>query len=419
MNLRRVVVTGMGVVAPNGIGVDDFWDSIIHGRSAVRRITHFDVSSYPSQVAAEVHLFDPADYMEPRNAKRLDRFAQFALASAQMAVEDAHVNFDQYDPYRVGVIIGTAIGGGKTIETQHAIFSEKGLKRISPYTAVSISTHSASGVIACQYKLKGPNTTVAAGCNSGLDAVYLASNAIRIGDADAMVVGASEAPITPFGYAIFCASGFLSRDNLMPQKAVKPYDQEADGMVLGEGGAILVLEELQHALEREAHIYGEVVSYSALNEAFDLFGVDSENGTMARNFRQALNKSNIPLPEIDYINAHGNGILAYDINETEAIKSVFGELAYRTPVSSFKPVTGHSISVSAVYQVITSLLAIRDGVIPPTINLEHPAPQCDLDYVTRGSIQRDVNTVLINAHGFGGRLTALIVRKLLSGRVLS
>jgi len=199
MNLRRVVVTGMGVVAPNGIGVDDFWDSIVRGRSAVRRITRFDVSSYPSQVAAEVHHFDPADYMEPRNAKRLDRFAQFAMAAAQMAVQDADVDFGRYDPYRVGVFIGTAIGGGKTIETQHAIFFEKGLRRISPYTAVSVSTHSASGVIACQYKLKGPNTTIAAGCNSGLDAVYLASNAIQLGDADAMLVGASEAPITPFG----------------------------------------------------------------------------------------------------------------------------------------------------------------------------------------------------------------------------
>jgi 3-oxoacyl-[acyl-carrier-protein] synthase II len=370
-------------------------------------------------MAAEVRRFDPTDYMEPRNAKRLDRFAQFALASAQMAVEDAHVDFKQYDPYRVGVIIGTAIGGGKTIETQHAIFFEKGLKRISPYTAVSISTHSASGVIACQYKLQGPNTTIAAGCNSGLDAVYMASNAIRIGDADAMVVGASEAPITPFGFAIFCASGFLSQDNVMPEKAVKPYDRAADGMVLGEGGAVLVLEELQHALKRDAHIYGEVVSYSALNEAFDLFGVDTENGTMARNFKQALKKSKVPLPEIDYISAHGNGILPYDINETEAIKKVFGELAYGIPVSSFKPVTGHSISVSAVYQVITSLLAMREGMIPPTINLEHPAPECDLDYVTGGPIKKDVNTVLINAHGFGGRLTALIVRKLLSGRALS
>ena len=419
MDFRRVVVTGMGVVAPNGIGLDDFWNSIVRGGSAVRRITSFDASSYPSQIAAEINTFDPADYMDPRNAKRLDRFAQFALAAAQMAVEDAEINFSREDPYRVGVFMGTAIGGGKTIETQHAIFFEKGLKRISPYTAVSVSTHSASGIIACEYKLKGPNTTIAAGCNSGLDAVYLASNAIRLGDADVMLVGASEAPITPFGYAIFSASGFLSRDNSMPQKAVKPYDQDADGMVLGEGASILVLEELQHALERGAPIYGEVVSYSALNEAFDLFGVDTENGTMARNFRQALKKSNVPLPEIDYINAHGNGILSYDIIETEAIKEVFGELAYSIPVSSFKPVTGHSISVSAVYQVIASLLAIRDGTIPPTINLEHPAPSCDLDYVTRGSIKRDVNTVLINAHGFGGRLTALIVRKLLSGRALS
>ena len=210
MERRRVVITGMGVVAPNGIGIENFWDSLVHGRSAVRKITHFNASSYPCQVAAEVPDFDPTDYMDPKTARRLGRFAQLAFAAARMAVEESQINFNCENPYRVGVSIGTAIGGVDFIETQHALFLEKGLKRISPYTVVASSTHSASGIIGCEFHLKGPNTTVAAGCNSGLDATILAFNAIRLGDVDVMVVGAGEAPITPYIHAAFCASGFLS-----------------------------------------------------------------------------------------------------------------------------------------------------------------------------------------------------------------
>jgi 3-oxoacyl-[acyl-carrier-protein] synthase II len=401
----------MGVVAPNGIGVKNFWDSLVHGRSAVRRITRFDASSYPSQIAAEVSDFDPTDYMDPKTAKRLGRFAQFALAAAQMAVEDSDIDFTVEDPYKIGVFIGTGIGGGDIIETQNSVFFEKGFKRISPYTAVSVSTHSASGIISCKFHLKGPNTTIAAGCNSGLDAAYLAFNAIRLGDADVMIVGAGEAPITPLCYAIFCASGNLSRENSHPEKAVKPYDVNAGGMVLGEGGGVLVMEELKHALLRKAKIYGEVLGYSSANEAFNLFGIETDNGAMAFNFNQVLNNSHIDIKDIDYISAHGNGILSYDVDETEAIKKVFGELAYNIPVTSIKPVTGHSISATGIWQTITSLLAIKNGIIPPTINIQNPAPKCDLNYLPNGFLKKEVQTVLINAHGFGGRLTTLIVRK--------
>ena len=411
MEKRRVVITGMGVVAPNGIGVKNFWDSLVHGRSAVRRITRFDASSYPSQIAAEVSDFDPTDYMDPKTAKRLGRFAQFALAAAQMAVEDSDIDFTVEDPYKIGVFIGTGIGGGDIIETQNSVFFEKGFKRISPYTAVSVSTHSASGIISCKFHLKGPNTTIAAGCNSGLDAAYLAFNAIRLGDADVMIVGAGEAPITPLCYAIFCASGNLSRENSHPEKAVKPYDVNAGGMVLGEGGGVLVMEELKHALLRKAKIYGEVLGYSSANEAFNLFGIETDNGAMAFNFNQVLNNSHIDIKDIGYISAHGNGILSYDVDETEAIKKVFGELAYNIPVTSIKPVTGHSISATGIWQTITSLLAIKNGIIPPTINIQNPAPKCDLNYLPNGFLKKEVQTVLINAHGFGGRLTTLIVRK--------
>lgn len=413
MEKRRVVITGMGVVAANGIGIDNFWDSIIHGRSGVRKIKHFDISTYPSQIAGIVPDFDPCNYMEPKTAKRLSRFAHFVVAASQMAVEDSGIDFRAEDPYRTGVYIGTAIGGVDVIETQHAIFMEKGFKRVSPFTVVSSSTHSASGIVSCEFNLKGTNTTIAAGCNSGLDAAFLAFNAIRIGDADLMVTGAGESPITPYIYAAFCASGNLSRKNQEPEKALKPYDINADGMVLGEGGAILVLEELQHALKRKAKIYGEILGYSSLNEAFDLFGVSTDNGTMVSNFKQVMQKANVDITEIDHINAHGNGILPYDISETEAIKSVFGELSFNIPTSSIKPITGHSIATSGINQIITSLLTIRDGIIPPTINLEVPAPQCDLNYVPNKALKTAVKTVLINAHGFGGRLTSLILRKFL------
>jgi 3-oxoacyl-[acyl-carrier-protein] synthase II len=401
----------MGVVAPNGIGIDNFWDSLVHGRSGVRRITLFDVSTYPSQIAGIVPDFNPTDYLDPKTAKRLSRFAQFAFAASQMAVGDSEIDFSREDPYRMGVFIGTAIGGGDVIETQHIIFMEKGLKRIAPYTVVAVSTHSASGIISCEHNLRGPNTTISSGCNTGLDASYLAYNTIRLGDADLVIVGAGESPITPCIHAFFCATGFLSRENQEPSRALKPYDLKADGMVLGEGGGSIILEELQHALKRNAKIYGEFISYSALNEAFDLIEVGVDHNIMALNFKQALERGHIDIREMDYINAHGNGLLSYDINETKAIKEVFGELSYNIPVTSIKPITGHSLSATGIFQIITSLLIMKYNIVPPTINVENPAPECDLNYVPNQFLEKKVHTALINAHGFGGRLTTLIISK--------
>lgn len=419
MEKRRVVITGMGVVAPNGIGIENFWDSLVQGRSGVKEITRFDASSYPCKVAAEVSDFDPTDYMDPKAAKRLSRFAQFALASARMAVKDSVIAFNQEDPYKMGVFVGTAIGGLDIFEVQHSILLEKGLKRINPYSAVSCSTHSASAIIACEFNLKGINTTISAGCNTGLDASFLAFNSIRLGDADVILVSAGEAPLTPLIHGIFCATGYMSRGNGEPMKAVKPYDLNADGMVLGEGGACIIIEELEHALKRNANIYGEIVSYSALNEAFDLMEVDKDDETMVLNFKEVLEKGHVDINEIDYINAHGNGIVSYDIMETNAIKRVFGDLAYSIPVTSIKPVTGHSIAPTSIYQIITSLLVMKYGIIPPTININNPAPGCDLNYVPNHYMNKEVQISLINTHGFGGRLTALMVRKFLFDKLRS
>ena len=404
-----MVITGMGVVAPSGIGTENFWNSLVHGQSGVRRITHFDASSYPSQIAAEVPDFDPTNFMAPKTARRLSRFAQFALAASQMAVDDSNIDFNQEDPFRIGVFVGTAIGGGDIIEIQHAIFLEKGLKRIPPYVVFSMSTHCASGAISCEYGLKGINTTVSAGCNSGLDACYLAYNSIRIGDADVILVGAAEAPIIPCTFAVFCASGYLSKCNNEPHRAVKPYDLESDGLVLGEGGAVIILEELGHALNRKRKIYGEVLGYGAANDACDLFGASTDGTVAAMCFKQALLNAQLKPEDIDYINSHGNGYLEYDICETEAIKEAFGEYAYHIPISTLKPVTGQSLSPTGIYQVITCLLAIRNGIVPPTINHFNPHPQCDLNYVPNRFIEHKVAKAAMNAHGFGGRHTVLIV----------
>jgi 3-oxoacyl-[acyl-carrier-protein] synthase II len=349
--------------------------------------------------------------MDPKSAKRFGKFAQFAVAASQLAVEDSKIDFSQEDPFRMGVCVGTAIGGGDVIETQHIVFIEKGLKRIAPYTVFSVSTHCASGAISCEFGLKGPNTTLSTGCNSGLDACYHAYNSIRIGDADVILAGAGEAPITPCIFAFFCASGYLSRCNDEPKKAVKPYDVESDGLVVGEGGAVIVLEELEHAKLRGARIYGEVLGYAATNDASNLFGANTDSTAATMSFKKALINAHLEPKDIDYINVHGNGYLDYDICETEALKNALGEIAYQIPVSSLKPITGQSLSSTGIYQAIACLLAIRDGIIPPTINLSNPHPQCDLNYVPNRFIKQEVSIAAMNAHGFGGRHTVLVVGK--------
>jgi 3-oxoacyl-[acyl-carrier-protein] synthase II len=412
MENRRVVITGMGVVAPNGIGIDNFWDSLVHGRSAVRRITHFDASSYPCQVAAEVPDFDPTNYMDPKTAKRLSRFAQFALAASKMAVDDSKIDLDTVDPYKIGVIIGTGSGGSGYSENQHIAFMEKGIKRISPFAAVMTCTHSAAGIISCDLGLKGSNTTIASACNSGLDAIYLAYNAIRLGDADIMLAGAGEAPITPYIVSLFSACGILAKNNgEEPSKALKPFDMNGNGIVIGEGGALLILEELQSAINRKAKIYGEILGYASGNETYNIFRIDPNGDAASIIIKKALENSNLKPEDIHYINAHGNGEFEYDLNETLAIKKAFGELAYQIPVTSIKPITGQSFSVTGILQMITCLLVINTGTIPPTINHVTPRPNCDLDYVPNHFRKSEVNNALMNAMGFGGSHTVITVSK--------
>lgn len=408
---RRVVITGMGVVAPNGIGIDNFWDSLVHGRSGVRKITRFDASSYPCQFAAEVPDFDPSNYMSPKTAKRLDRFAQFALAASKMALEDSKINIDSENSYGIGIIIGTGIGGADVKENQHIVFMEKGIKRISPFAVTMTYPHSAAGIICCELGLRGLNTTISTGCNSGLDAIHVAYNSIILGDADIMLAGAGEAPITPYIVGLFSAAGILSKNNGTPNAGIKPFDINGDGIVLGEGGALVVLEELQSALKRNATIYGEILGYASGHEAHNLYEISKSENTAATIMRKALEKARLQPTDIDYINAHGNGLLDHDLRETLAIKKVFGKLAYRIPVTSIKPITGQSFSVTGILQMITCLLIIDKGVIPPTINHINPHPECDLDYVPDHCRSEKVHTPLMKARGLGGSHTVVIVNK--------
>jgi 3-oxoacyl-[acyl-carrier-protein] synthase II len=347
--------------------------------------------------------------MDPKTAKRLDRFAQFALAASRMAIEDAKLDLCVVDPFRIGIAIATGIGGGGCKENQHIIFMEKGIKRISPFAAVMICTHSAAGIISCEYGVKGPNITISSGCTSGLDAIYSAHNAIKLGDADIMLVGAGEAPITPYIIAIFCAAGLLAKNNgEPPEKTIKPYDSRGEGTALGEGGAILILEELQSALKRRAKIYGEILGYASCNEAYNIFKIDPSGETTAIGIKKAIENAHVRVEDIDYINAHGNGAPEYDLNETVAIKKVFGESANSIPVTSIKPITGQSFSVTGILQMVTCLSVIGHGIIPPTINHEAPPLGCDLYYVPNHYIKKEVNIALMNALGYGGGHTVLI-----------
>jgi 3-oxoacyl-(acyl-carrier-protein) synthase len=315
------------------------------------------------------------------------------------------------DPYKVGVVIATGIGGGESKENQHLIFMEKGIKRISPFAAVMICTHSAAGIISCELGIKGPNTTISSGCTSGLDAIYAAYNAIKLGDADIMLAGAGEAPITPYIVAIFCSCGLLTRSNGDPKRAIKPYDNNADGTVLGEGGAVLVLEELQSALKRKAKIYGEISGYASCNEAYNIFKIDPSGEATSVVIKKALENAHLRPQDIDYINAHGNGSPEYDLNETLAVTKAFGELAYRIPITSIKPVTGQSFAVTGILQTITCLLVIRNSIIPPTINHVNPRSRCNLDYVPNHFRKCEVNNALMNSLGYGGGHTVVIVSK--------
>jgi 3-oxoacyl-[acyl-carrier-protein] synthase II len=413
---RRVVITGLGAVAPNGIGKDAFWDGLLNGRSGIRRITRFDASEFPCQIAGEVINFEPTDYINPHEVKRLSRVSQFALAAAKMAIDDSGMRIRDTNADRVGVCFGTSAGKLEVFETDYPAFLEHGIRGIHPLAHNQFHPHSVSSRVAIEMGAGGVCGSVATGCTSGLDALNWGYEQICQGRAAVMVVGSAEALLSRFAFASICAAGVLSKNNLskhnaVPEKSPRPFDLHRDGLVLSEGAGAVVLETLEHAEARQAENYAEVLGYGTARDGSDLLRCDVSGADMARVMEIALYQAHVPLAQIDYINAHGVGLRDYDTAETSAIKTVFGDHAYEMPVSSIKSMIGQPFSAGSSLQIVASCLTLQHGRIPPTINYDTPDPACDLDYVPHRARVARVRTLLVHAHGLGGTDSALVIGK--------
>lgn len=411
MEKKRVVVTGMGVISPVGTGLNKFWDSLVKGKSGIDKITRFDTSDLPSRIAGEVRDFNPEAYIEKKELKRLDRFTQFAISATKMALEDADLDLSTVDKTRIGVILGSGIGGNATWEEQHSILLSKGPKRVSPFFIPMMIVNMASGQVSMAFGLKGPNFTVVTACASGTNAIGEAFRTLQRGDADIIISGGTEAPITMLSLAGFSSMKALSSRNDEPSLASRPFDRERDGFVMGEGAGILVMESLDSALKRNAKIYGEVVGYGSTADAYHLTQPSSEGEGASRAMEAAISDAGISPSDVDYINAHGTSTPLNDKFETMAIKNTFGEHAYKLAVSSTKSMTGHLLGAAGAVEIVATLLSVYNDEIPPTINYENPDPECDLDYVPNRAVKRTVNIALSNSMGFGGHNACIIVKK--------
>ncbi|SHH28136.1 3-oxoacyl-[acyl-carrier-protein] synthase II [Caloranaerobacter azorensis DSM 13643] len=408
---RRVVITGIGVVSPIGIGMEEFWNAIKEGKNGVDYITRFDTEGYSTKIAAEVKGFKPEDYMDKKEAKRMDRFTQFAVAASRLAVEDSQLNLDLINKNRFGVVIGSGVGGLSTLEEQHEKLLKKGPKRISPFFIPMMISNMAAGQIAILLGAKGPNETVVSACASSTNAIGDSFKIIQRGDADIIVTGGAEAAITPLALAGFSSMKALSTNNDNPKIASRPFDKNRDGFVMGEGSAILILEELNHALNRGAKIYGEIVGYGMTCDAYHITA-PAENGEgAARAMKSALDDAGIEPNMIDYINAHGTSTPYNDKFETAAIKEVFKDYAYKLKVSSTKSMTGHLLGAAGGLEGAVCALTVYHDFIPPTINYNTKDEECDLDYVPNKGIEQKVIYAMSNSLGFGGHNASIIIKK--------
>ncbi|HZZ59105.1 MAG TPA: beta-ketoacyl-ACP synthase II [Opitutaceae bacterium] len=409
---RRVVVTGLGVVTSIGHDVAGFWSSLVAGRSGVRRVTLFDPAEFACQIGAEVRDWDPAKLWDPKEVRRNDRYTHFGFVAARQAVADSGIDFTREDGDRVGVILGSGIGGMHYYETQLRVLWERGPRKVSPFTIPALIINMCSGLVAIEYGARGPNFGVVSACSSGTHALGEAAHAIRRGDADVMIAGGAEAAITPFAYASFCAMKAMSTRNDAPEKASRPFDRQRDGFVMGEGAGILILESLEHAQARGARIYCELAGYAATCDAFHITQPDPDGRGLSLAMRRALASAGVGPGEVDYINAHGTSTPYNDKYETLAIKRVFGDHAARVAISSTKSMTGHLLGAAGAIEGVIAVKVLETGVIPPTINLEEPDPDCDLDYVPNAARRASVRCVLSNNLGFGGQNAAAVFRAL-------
>jgi 3-oxoacyl-[acyl-carrier-protein] synthase II len=409
---RRVVVTGMGVITPVGNDMQTFWTNLVNGVSGIGPITHFDVSTFDCRIAGEVRNFEAVNYFKDKKGpKRSDRFVHLAVGAAKLAMQDAGFTAPVPEPERFGCIIGSGIGGLKTTEDQHTNYINKGASRISPFMIPMLISNMASGIVSMEWGLQGPNFAPVSACATSAHSVGEAWRIIREGDADLFAAGGSEAAIVPLGIGGFAAMKALSTRNDEPTKASRPWDKDRDGFVMGEGAGIVVLEELEHAKKRGARIYGEIVGYGMTADAYHMSAPLPNHEQAQRSMRIALEKAGLNASDVDYINAHGTSTPVGDVAEVRAVKAVMGDKAKTVPVSSTKSMTGHLLGAAGVVETIVCLKAIETGVVPPTINLDSPGEECDLDFVPHTAREVKPKIALNNSFGFGGHNVTLAVRE--------
>ncbi|MEQ8197093.1 MAG: beta-ketoacyl-ACP synthase II [Clostridiaceae bacterium] len=406
---KRVVITGTGVVSSVGIGTEEFWNNIKKGKCGISKIERVDVSDMPTKVAAEIKNFNPEDYIDKKEVRRMDRFSQFALAASDMAMKDSGLDTENMNKNRLGVIIGSGIGGIETMENQFKTMAEKGAGRVSPFLVPMMISNMASGLVAIKYGAKGFAECVVTACATSTNAVGDAFKVIQRGDADVMIAGGSEAAISRLALAGFCSSKAMTR-NEDPETACRPFDKDRDGFIMGEGAGILILEDYDHAVKRNANIIAEITGYGCTNDAYHITSPADGGEGAARCMEVALKDAGINASDIGYINAHGTSTGLNDKNETAAIRTVFGEYAYKVPVSSTKSMHGHMLGATGAVEAIISALAIKEGFIPPTINYNTPDPECDLDYTPNKGRKADICYAMSNSLGFGGHNASIIIK---------
>ena len=411
---NRVVVTGLGVVSPIGTGQEAYFDGLVAGRSGFKKITRFDASTYPCQIAAQIDDFDPTLYLDKKEARRMVRFIQFAVAASKLAVKDANLEINDSNTDEVGVMIGSGIGGLSILEEQANVLRDKGVSRISPFTVPYMISNMAAGIVSIELKAKGPNSCVVTACASGTHNIGDAFRILARGDAKVMIAGGTEASITPLGMAGFCAARALATSyNDNPEKASRPFDAKRDGFVMGEGSGIVVLETLENAEARGAKIYAELVGYGMSGDAYHITSPSPSGEGAAKAMMLAVKDAGLSLTDIDYINAHGTSTSLNDKYETMAIKRAFGDHAKKLAVSSNKSMIGHLLGAAGAVEFIATVLTIQKGIIPPTMNYEFPDPECDLDYVPNKAREANVRAAISNSLGFGGHNAVLAVKKFL------
>lgn len=412
---KRVVITGMGVISPLGSGLETFWSALMRGESGIRRIQRFDASEFRSQIAGEVPDFDPSCFIDRKEARRMDRFTQMAIGAAAMALQDADLDPSVEDREQVGVILGSGIGGIKTLEDQARVMVERGPGRVSPFFVPMMIGNMAAAQIAIAHGFAGPNMTLVAACASSNNAIGEAMRAIKYGDAEVVLTGGSEASVSPLALAGFCAMKALSMRNEDPSRASRPFDGARDGFIMSEGAAVLILESEEHARRRGARVYAELAGYGLSCDAYHITAIEPEGRGAALAMRRAMQDAGVTPGDIDYINAHGTSTRLGDIGETAGIKKAFGRKAYDLAVSSTKSMTGHLLGAAGAVEAVACALTIKRGIIPPTVNYETPDPECDLDYVPNTARKADVRVALSNGFGFGGHNATLCLKRFADG----